>query len=188
MSTIFLDRDGVINANRSDYVKSWNEFCFLPGSKKAIADLTTANHRIIVCTNQAAIARGIISREMVEDIHRRMLAEIIEAGGRIDRIYYCPHSEDEKCGCRKPRPGMLLHARNEFGIDMHDALFIGDSFGDIQAALAAEVLPILVLTGLGMQHLAQCHREFHGRFYIVKSLYHAMEFIQQNSLLRARFK
>ncbi len=86
MSTIFLDRDGVINENRSDYVKSWDEFRFLPGSKEAIAELTNAGHRIIVCTNQAAIARGIISVETVEEIHCRMVAEISEAGGIIDDV------------------------------------------------------------------------------------------------------
>jgi D-glycero-D-manno-heptose 1,7-bisphosphate phosphatase len=93
MSTIFLDRDGVINENRADYVKSWDEFRFIPGSKEAIADLTNAGHRIIVCTNQAAIARGIVSVETVEDIHRRMFAEIAEAGGVIERVYYCPHTD-----------------------------------------------------------------------------------------------
>jgi len=86
MSTIFLDRDGVINENRSDYVKSWDEFRFLPGSKEAIAELTNAGHRIIVCTNQAAIARGIISVETAEEIHCRMVAESSEAGGIIERV------------------------------------------------------------------------------------------------------
>ena len=88
MSTIFLDRDGAISENRPDYVKSWHEFRFLPGSKEAIAQLTRAGHRMIVCTNQACIARGIISVETVEDIHRRMLVEIAQAGGRIEKVYY----------------------------------------------------------------------------------------------------
>lgn len=177
MSTIFLDRDGVINENRSDYVKSWSEFRFLPGSKEAIAMLTHAGHRIIVCTNQAGIARGILSRDTVEEIHRRMVAEIAKAGGRIERIYYCPHGKDENCFCRKPRPGMLLRARDELGIDMHDAIFIGDSISDIRAAFAAGVHPILVLTGLGMEHLRECCHEAHEPFHFAESLKHAAEMI-----------
>jgi len=168
MSTIFLDRDGVINENRSDYVKSWGEFCFLPGSKEAIAMLTNAGHRIIVCTNQAGVARGRLSLETVEEIHGRMVAEIAQAGGRIERVYYCPHGKDENCFCRKPRPGMLLRAHDELGIDMNDALFIGDSISDIQAALAAGVHPILVLTGLGIEHLHEHYQEVDGPFHIAE--------------------
>src|SRR5215831_13737589 len=104
MSTIFLDRDGVINENRADYVKSWQEFRFLPGSKEAIARLTHAGHRIIVCTNQACIARRIVAVETVEEIHRRMTAEIAQVGGMVRKVYYCPHGKDEGCFCRKPQP------------------------------------------------------------------------------------
>lgn len=177
MSTIFLDRDGVINENRSDYVKSWREFCFLPGSKEAIANLTKAGYRIVVCTNQAGVARGIISNKTVEDIHRHMVAEIADVGGIIERVYYCPHGKDENCFCRKPRPGMLLRACAELGIDMHDALFIGDSISDIQAALAAGIHPILVLTGLGRKHLREHYHEAHGPFHIAESLNHTAEII-----------
>src|SRR5207245_1547178 len=125
MSTIFLDRDGVINENRADYVKHWSEFRFLPGSREAIAKLTQAGHRIVVCTNQAGIAHGSLTVETVQEIHRRMVASINEVGGRIEKVYYCPHAKDENCVCRKPRPGMLLQARDELGIDMHDAVFLG---------------------------------------------------------------
>ena len=179
MSTIFLDRDGVINENRSDYVKSWDEFCFLAGSKEAIAMLTTAGHRIIVCTNQAGVARGRLSLATVEEIHSRMVAELTKAGGIIERVYYCPHGKDENCPCRKPRPGMLLRARDELGIDLHNALFIGDSISDIQAALAAGVHPILVLTGLGMEHLRERYQEADGPFYIAESLKNIAEVILQ---------
>jgi D-glycero-D-manno-heptose 1,7-bisphosphate phosphatase len=177
MSTIFLDRDGVINENRPDYVKNWNEFRFLPGSKEAIAELTRAGHRIVVCTNQAGIARGIFSIETLEDIHRRMIAEIEEAGGRIERVYYCPHGKDENCACRKPRPGMLLQARDQLGIDMDDAIFIGDGIGDINAALAAGAHPVLVLTGLGFEHLQERSHEATGSFHIAVSLKHTAEMI-----------
>ena len=181
MSTIFLDRDGVINENRSDYVKSWDEFCFLPGAKEAIAMLTDAGHRIIICTNQAGIARGIPSRETVDEIHYRMTAEILKSGGRIERIYYCPHSKDEHCSCRKPRPGLLFRARDEFGLDMRDALFIGDAIGDVGAAIAAGVHPVLVLTGLGREHLQKCWHEAQGKFSIALDLKQVAEAILRDT-------
>lgn len=179
MSTIFLDRDGVINENRSDYVKSWSEFSFLPGSREAIAKLTKAGHRIVVCTNQAGVARGTISLETVEEIHRQMVAEIAEVGGVIEKVYYCPHSKDENCSCRKPRPGLLLRARDELGLDMSDAVFIGDSISDVRAALAAEIHAILVLTGLGMEQFREHYHEVEGPFRISLNLKHAVEIISQ---------
>ncbi len=100
MSTIFLDRDGVINENRPDYVKSWSEFHFLPGSREAIARLTQAGHRIVVCTNQAGVARGSMSIETVHEIHHRMVDSISEMGGRIEKVYFCPHGKEEDCACR----------------------------------------------------------------------------------------
>ncbi|MDQ6662666.1 MAG: D-glycero-beta-D-manno-heptose 1,7-bisphosphate 7-phosphatase [Chloroflexota bacterium] len=177
VSTIFLDRDGVINENRADYVKSWQEFRFLPGSRETIAALTQAGHRIVICTNQAGIARGHISVETVEDIHRRMLAGITECGGAIEKIYYCPHGKDENCDCRKPRPGMLLRARDELGIDLNDAIFIGDSITDIRAGLAAGVRGVLVLTGLGWEQFCNHHHEANGTFRIMQNLNHASEYI-----------
>lgn len=183
MSTIFLDRDGVINENRSDYVKSWNEFRFLPGSKQAITKLTNAGHRIIVCTNQTGVARGSLSVETVEEIHRRMIAEIDKIGGVIERVYYCPHSKNENCLCRKPRPGMLLRARDELHIDMNDAIFIGDSITDVRAGLAARVQTVLVLSGLGIEQFREHHHEAEGPFHIARSLKHAAEFILQGGSL-----
>jgi D-glycero-D-manno-heptose 1,7-bisphosphate phosphatase len=179
MSTIFLDRDGVINENRSDYVKSWSEFRFLPGSKEALRQLTRAGHRILVCTNQACIARGILPVATVEDIHKRMLAEIARDGGSIEKVYYCPHGKDDGCFCRKPRPGMLLRARDELSIDMSDALFIGDSITDMRAGRAAGIPTLLVLTGLGNEHLQAYSSEVCGSFPIAESLEVATRMILQ---------
>lgn len=177
VSTIFLDRDGVINENREDYVKSWSEFRFLPGSREAIAQLTQAGHRIVVCTNQACVARGSVSMETVDEIHHRMKASISEVGGKIERIYYCPHGKNEDCACRKPRPGMLLQARDELGIDMHDAVFIGDSITDIRAGLAAGIHGMLVLSGLGLEQFREHHHEVNGPFRISMNLKNAAELI-----------
>ncbi len=179
MSTIFLDRDGVINQNRSDYVKSWSEFDFLQGSKEAIAMLTRAGHRIVVSTNQASIYRGMTSVDVVDDIHHRMMSEVAQIGGRIEKVYYCPHGKDEGCFCRKPRPGMLLQARDELGIDMNDALFIGDSITDIRAGLAAGIPVILVLTGLGLEHLHAYSHEIQGSLPVAENLEAAANMILQ---------
>ena len=177
MTTIFLDRDGVINENRADYVKSWSEFRFLPGSREAIAKLTQAGHRIIVCTNQAGIARGTLSVEAVEDIHHRMKDSIYDIGGEIEKVYYCPHDRDGDCSCRKPRPGMLLRARDELGIDLHDAVFIGDSITDIRAGLAAGIHTVLVLSGLGLEQFREHLQEVNGPFRIGINLMHAAELV-----------
>jgi D-glycero-D-manno-heptose 1,7-bisphosphate phosphatase len=179
VSTIFLDRDGVINENRADYVKSWHEFCFLAGSREAIAKLSQAGHRIIICTNQAGVARGHISIETVEDIHRRMVESIAEFGGMIEQVYYCPHGKDENCACRKPRPGMLLRARDELGVDLNDAVFIGDSMTDVQAGLAAGVDSMLVLTGLGIEQFRDHLNVVDGPFRISRSLKDATEHLLQ---------
>ena len=175
MSTIFIDRDGVINENRVDYVKCWEEFRFLPGAREAIAQVTRAGHRVIVCTNQAAIARGLVSVEIVEEIHQRLIAEVAGFGGAIEKVYYCPHPKDGNCSCRKPRPGLLLRARDELGADLSDAVFVGDSMTDVRAALAAGVRPILVLTGLGIEQFRDHHREASGPFRIAMNLQDAVE-------------
>ncbi len=183
MSTIFLDRDGVINENRPDYVKSWSEFRFLPGSREAIAKLTRAGHRIVVCTNQAGVARGAISLEAVHEIHRKMLASIREVGGRIEHVYFCPHEKEGDCACRKPRPGMLLRARDELGLDLRGAVLIGDSITDIRAALAAGIHAVLVLSGLGLEQLYTHYHEANGPFRIALDLQHAAELIVKGQYL-----
>ncbi len=177
MSTVFIDRDGVINTNRADYVKSWREFQFLPGSREAIAKLSRAGHRVIVCTNQAGVAKGIISVETVEHIHSKMIAGIAEMGGVIEKVYYCPHAKDGNCNCRKPRPGMLLKARDELELDMSDAVFVGDSMSDIRAGIAAGIHTILVLSGLGLEQFRTHHHEAESPFHISMNLEHAVEMI-----------
>jgi len=177
VATIFLDRDGVINENRHDYVKSWHEFRFLPGSLEAIAELTSAGHRIVVCTNQAGIARGSMARDAVEDIHYRMVAQVAELGGRIEKVYYCAHGKNEYCGCRKPQPGLLLRARAELALDMTGAIFIGDSMTDVRAGQAAGVRTVLVLTGLGMEQLHSYAHEAEGPFEVAVDLFSAMKML-----------
>ena len=154
MKTVFLDRDGVINENRdNDYVKRWDEFKFLPKVKDAIKALTEARWSIIIVSNQACIGKGIVSAQVVEEINARMIDEIERCGGKVKAVYYCPHRADENCECRKPKPGMLLRAACEFGIELSDSYLIGDNITDIEAGAQAGCTTILVKTGLGKEHL-----------------------------------
>ncbi len=151
IATIFLDRDGVINRNlpQGDYVKSWEEFQFLPGARRAIAWLTKAGFRLLVVTNQACVGKGIVSWEIVQEIHIRMMQEIALAGGRIEAVLCCTHLADAGCDCRKPAPGLLRRAHEEYGVDLKQAVLVGDSAKDVQAAAAVEMPAIMVLSGLG---------------------------------------
>ncbi len=148
---VFLDRDGVINADSPDYIKSWGEFRFLPGSLDAIRRLTEGGFAVIVITNQSAVGRGMISEETLRDIHRRMRKAITESGGEITDIFYCPHRPDEECGCRKPKPGMIMEAARRYDIDLSAAWMIGDSAKDIECGRNAGCgRTILVETGTGI--------------------------------------
>lgn len=153
---VFIDRDGVICRNRDDYVKSWEEFVFLPGALEALARLACLDLYIVVITNQSAINRGIVSAEVVQDINARMVRAIEAAGGRIDQVMYCPHRPDEQCNCRKPQPGLLLIAANDLGVDLSQSYLVGDAETDVQAARAVGCRRYLVLTGLGRRHLIRC--------------------------------
>ncbi len=144
---MFLDRDGVVNRNRHDYVKCWQEFEFLPGALEALRLLAKRNVRVVIVTNQSSVGRGIISHETLEAIHQRMTAEVEANGGRIDAILCCPHAPNAGCGCRKPRPGLILDAIRRFRIDPRSACFVGDSLGDLRAARAAGIPFVMVLSG-----------------------------------------
>jgi D-glycero-D-manno-heptose 1,7-bisphosphate phosphatase len=144
--TLILDRDGVLNKKppRAEYVRTWDEFAWLPGAKDALRLLKEAGYRVIVVSNQAGVARGAMTENDLLLIHERMNAEVREAGGQIETIYYCPHDWEEGCECRKPKPGMLFQAQREFNLDLSRTLFIGDDERDGQAADAAECLSALV--------------------------------------------
>ncbi len=162
MRAVFLDRDGVICENRPDHVKSWDEFRFLPGALPALRRLSAAPFSIVVVTNQAIIHRGMVPETMVEEIHRRMIRSIQQAGGRVDAVYYCPHRPEEGCPCRKPKPGLLFQAAWDLGIRLEDSYLIGDALTDVEAALAAGCQPLLVRTGRGAQYAEQVLRRHPG--------------------------
>jgi len=146
---VFLDRDGVIIENRPDHVKSIPEVCFIPGALEALVRLAQRDCLIVIVTNQAAIGRGLLTRQTADAINAYILQHITAAGGRIDGVYLCPHLPEEACVCRKPSPGMLLEATRDLGIDLRASVMIGDALTDVQAAQAVEAQPILVLTGRG---------------------------------------
>jgi D-glycero-D-manno-heptose 1,7-bisphosphate phosphatase len=152
---IFLDRDGVVNENRADYVKSWSEVAFLPGAFDALRRLAETDFLVVLITNQSAVGREIISHQEALDLNRRVVETIHAQGGRVDGAYLCPHHPDENCACRKPRPGLLLQAAKELDLDLGRSYFIGDAVTDMQAADAAGVKGILVLTGRGREQVRE---------------------------------
>lgn len=169
MRAIFLDRDGVICENRSDHVKSWGEFEFLPGAKDSLAALSRLDLPIIVVTNQAIVDRGVVPASVVDDIHRRMVTEVEAHGGRIDRVVYCPHRPEDRCGCRKPEPGMLLQVAGELGIDLAQSYMVGDAATDLVAGQQVGCQTFLVLTGRGFQQLLPAFRSVE-QFTITRNL------------------
>lgn len=162
---VFLDRDGVINENRDDHVKSWREFAFMPGVFTPLRRLAESGLAVVVISNQSAVGRGLISQQELDTIHRQMTREIKRNGGRVDAIHYCPHHPADGCDCRKPRPGLLLRAATRLNLDLSRSFLVGDAQSDLEAALSAGCRPVLVLTGRGRDQLAhippnilaQCH-------------------------------
>lgn len=145
---VFLDRDGVINEDSPDYIKSWSEFKFIDGSLDAIRRLTENGFTIIVITNQSVINRGMVPEQELHDIFFRMKSGISAAGGKITDIFYCPHTPSEGCDCRKPLPGLILNAQKKYDLDLSSAVMVGDSAKDILCAKQAGCrAAILVRTG-----------------------------------------
>ena len=154
MKLIILDRDGVINFDSDEYIKSPAEWQSIPGSLQAIARLNQHGYRVAVATNQAAISRGLFDMKTLCAIHHKLHQSAQAVGARIDAIFYCPHAADEQCDCRKPRPGMLLSIGKRFGVSLQGVPMVGDSLRDLQAAIQVGAAPYLVMTGKGEQTLA----------------------------------
>ena len=157
MKIVFVDRDGVINRDRSDYVKSWSEFEFLPGSLDALKLLTLNDYQVILITNQSVINRKMVTEEELRDIHAKMEDAVVHHGGRIKAVYYCPHVPEDGCSCRKPEPGLIEQARADHGLDVSRTCLIGDSFKDVVCAKRAGCARIvLVRTGHGRKTEKLC--------------------------------
>jgi D-glycero-D-manno-heptose 1,7-bisphosphate phosphatase len=177
MKVVFIDRDGVINKSPGDrlYVTSLGSFRFLPRSKKAISLLSKNEFKVFVVSNQAGVGNGAYSQKTLDNITIKMLNDIRQDGGKIDKVYYCTHRKDIDCSCHKPKPGMLEQAAKEFKFDLEEAYFIGDTIIDVLTAQAAGCKSILVLTGkekLANQKDWEAEPDF-----IFKDLFEAAKFL-----------
>jgi D-glycero-D-manno-heptose 1,7-bisphosphate phosphatase len=149
MKLIVLDRDGVINEDSDDYIKSVDEWHPIPDSLEAIARLNHAGYTVAVATNQSGIARGFYDVATLSAMHRKMDDLLASLGGKVDAVFFCPHGPKDGCDCRKPEPGLLRQIGERYQHDMKDVIFIGDSISDMKAAVAIEAQPVLVKTGKG---------------------------------------
>jgi len=150
---VILDRDGVINLDSDNYIRTLQQWIAIPSSIQAIADLSRGGYKIAVATNQSGIGRGYYDLATLESMHQQMIELVEEKGGKIDKIVFCPHLDDDQCACRKPKPGMLEQILDEFTELQAPAWFVGDSLRDLQAAWALDMPAALVKTGKGQRTL-----------------------------------
>ena len=154
MKLVILDRDGVINFDSAQFIKNPDEWVPIPGSLEAIALLNQAGFRVAVASNQSGIGRGLFEMATLNAINDKMHRALAQFGGRIDAVFYCPHTADSNCNCRKPKPGMLEEIGRRFSIDLTNVPSVGDALRDLQASVAVGAQPILVRTGKGEKTLA----------------------------------
>jgi D-glycero-D-manno-heptose 1,7-bisphosphate phosphatase len=146
---VILDRDGVINFDSDEYIKSPEEWIPIPGSLEAVARLCRADYRVTVATNQSGIARGLYNMATLNRIHLKMVSSLHERGGQFEAVFFCPHGPDDGCNCRKPRPGMLHQTSERLSVPLAGVPVVGDSRRDLESATAVGALPVLVKTGNG---------------------------------------
>lgn len=183
LPAVFLDRDGVLIENRSDYVRDWSQVAIYPMTYSALARLQRAGYKIVIITNQSAVGRGLISLETAEDVNHRLTNKIRENGAQIDGVYMCPHQPDGQCNCRKPKPGLLLQAVNELSLDVSRSWMVGDAWSDLLAGRAAKVRgAIMVKTGRASEQLLQPHPKELGVFHLVKDVLEAADVITSSDL------
>ncbi|HET7596145.1 MAG TPA: D-glycero-beta-D-manno-heptose 1,7-bisphosphate 7-phosphatase [Burkholderiales bacterium] len=149
MKLAILDRDGVINYDSASYIKSPEEWKPIPGSLEAIAQLNQGGYHVVVASNQSGIGRGLFDMATLNAIHDKMHRALAQLGGRIDAVFYCPHANEARCACRKPRAGLLEEIAHRFNTSLRGVPSVGDAQRDLEAAAAVNAQPILVLTGKG---------------------------------------
>lgn len=173
---LFLDRDGVIIENRSDYVRAWSDVAIYPRALDALVKIKNSQFKILMITNQSAIGRGLISLDIARGINDRLLTKIRSSGGRIDDIFLCPHAPQDNCSCRKPEPGLILQAASRYSIDLQNSILVGDALSDILAGQKAGVAQnVLVRTGRGSDQSLLPLASQIPDFLIYDSLYDALE-------------
>lgn len=154
MKLIVLDRDGVINEDSDEYIKSPEEWVPIPGSLEAIARLNQAGYRVVVFTNQSGLARNLFDIETLNAIHAKMHRRLAAVGGTVDAVFFCPHAPDDQCGCRKPQPGLLHEISARLKVSLEGVPCVGDTLRDVQAARSVGCRPMLVRSGKGERTLA----------------------------------
>jgi len=172
---IILDRDGVINYDSDDYIKSIEEFKFIPKSIDAICKLSSLGYKVAIATNQSGIFRQYYTLSTLELMHKKLLTTVKSKGGNIDKILFCPHGPDENCQCRKPKPGMLCQLIKHFKIKSEETIMVGDSVKDLQAAEKIGITTVLVKTGKGLRSLESINKNpelLKNKFHIFNDLYH----------------
>lgn len=178
ITTVFIDRDGVINHDSPDYIKNVGEFHFLPKSPEAFSLLKEHNLSAMVITNQSIIGRGWVTEQGLSDIFEKMTRGIEHAGGKVDDIFFCPHTPNAGCGCRKPKPGLIHEACRTHGIDPGTSVMIGDSVKDILCGKNAGcVATILVRTGNGEKALAALTEEGCLPDHVAETLFDAVRWV-----------
>jgi D-glycero-D-manno-heptose 1,7-bisphosphate phosphatase len=154
MKLVILDRDGVINEDSEEYVKSHHEWRAIAGSLEAIARLNQSGYRVVVATNQSGIGRGLFDMNALNVMHAKMHRALAGVGGKIDAVFFCPHTPEDQCDCRKPKPGLFQQIAKRFGVELAQTTMIGDSDRDLAAGMAAGCSVMLVRTGKGAQVVA----------------------------------
>lgn len=180
MKTIILDRDGVINYDSEHYIKSVEEFIPIEGSIEAIVKLSQAGYRVVICTNQSGLGRGLYTMKTLNDMHQKLHDLVEMQGGKISAIFICPHAPDDNCECRKPKAQMVIDICNRFGIDNKSTLmFVGDSYRDLETIMAVGGVPVLVKTGNGKKTIAK--NELPKDILIFDDLLHFSDYILHNN-------
>jgi D-glycero-D-manno-heptose 1,7-bisphosphate phosphatase len=176
MKICILDRDGVINHDSDEFIKSPAEWIPIPGSLEAIAKLNHAGYRVFVVTNQSGLGRGYFTIETLNEIHHKMLDALQKSGGKIEAILFCPHSPSDNCDCRKPKNGLLLEIAERIQQPLDHSYLVGDSLRDVLSAWSVNAKPILVKTGKGEKTLKE-HKNELGETPIFDNLEQAVDWI-----------
>ena len=176
LPAVFLDRDGVVIENQTDYVRAWSQVAILPKAIDAIVAFQQKHlHRVVIITNQSAIGRGLMSLETAQDINTRLVKIIESNGGQIEGVYMCPHKPEDLCTCRKPQPGLFFQAARELSVDLSRSWMIGDAWSDLLAGQAAGLSGlIMVKTGRGTEQLLQPQPETLRNYHIYDDLSKAL--------------
>jgi len=175
---IFLDRDGVLIENRSEYVRTWSDVEVYPEAIQSLGHLI--GYKVVVVTNQSAVGRGLMTLETARAINNQLIDVFKKRGAHIDGVYMCPHAPDAQCDCRKPNPGLLLQAANDLSLDLTRSWMIGDAWSDLLAGKAAGVRDVALLkTGRGNDQLLQPKPVALNDYYVFNDLADALTTIQK---------